>query len=62
MELRRAGSQPSQKDPVEYFTATVRIDPLNVPPAPTRALCAAVTFEPGAARSDTSVAMIRSAQ
>lgn len=48
MELKRAGSQPSVKGPVEWFTGTVRIDPLNSPPAPARASCAAVTFEPGA--------------
>jgi quercetin dioxygenase-like cupin family protein len=48
MELKRAGSQPSQKGPAEYFTGTVRIDPLNSPPSPARALTAYVTFEPGA--------------
>ena len=48
MELKRAGSQPSQKGPDDYFTGTVRIDPLNNPPAPARVSCAAVTFEPGA--------------
>jgi quercetin dioxygenase-like cupin family protein len=29
MELKRAGSQPSQKGPSEYFTGAVRIDPLT---------------------------------
>lgn len=48
MELKRAGSQPSQKGPESYFTGTVRIDPLNAPPAPARVSCASVTFEPGA--------------
>jgi quercetin dioxygenase-like cupin family protein len=48
MELKRAGSQPSQKPPAENFTGIVRIDPLNAPPAPARVSCAAVTFEPGA--------------
>jgi len=48
MKLMRAGSQPSQKGPEDYFTGTVRIDPLNVPPEPARHSCAAVTFEPGA--------------
>ncbi len=48
MELKRAGSQPSQKGPDDYFTGAVRIDPLNNPPAPARVSCAAVTFEPGA--------------
>ena len=48
MELKRAGSQRSVKGPAEWFTGTVRIDPLNAPPAPARHSCAAVTFEPGA--------------
>ena len=38
MELKRAGSQPSAKGPADWFTGTVRIDPLNAPPAPARAL------------------------
>jgi quercetin dioxygenase-like cupin family protein len=48
MELKRAGSQPSQKGPVEYFTGTVRIDPLHAPSSPARTMTAYVTFEPGA--------------
>src|SRR5262249_21740791 len=28
MEIRRSGSQPSGKGPAEYFTGTVRVDPL----------------------------------
>jgi quercetin dioxygenase-like cupin family protein len=48
MEFKRAGAQPSQKGPAEYFTGTVRIDPLNTPSAPARAVTAYVTFEPGA--------------
>jgi quercetin dioxygenase-like cupin family protein len=48
MELKRAGSLPSQKGPAEYFTGIVRIDPLNSAPAPARVSCASVTFEPGA--------------
>ncbi|WP_404477943.1 cupin domain-containing protein [Novosphingobium sp. BL-52-GroH] len=48
MILKRAGSQPSQVAPSEYFTGTVRLDPLSAPPAPARHSCAAVTFEPGA--------------
>jgi quercetin dioxygenase-like cupin family protein len=48
MELKRAGSQPSQKGPAEFFTGTVRIDPLNAPSAPARTMTAYVTFEPGA--------------
>jgi len=48
MALKRAGSQPSMKGPAAHFTGTVRIDPLNAPPAPARASAASVTFEPGA--------------
>jgi len=48
MEIKRIGSQPSGKGPAEYFTGTVRIDPLNSPPEPARVAMALVTFEPGA--------------
>jgi len=48
MYLKPAGSQPSQTGPEAYFTGTVRIDPLNAPPAPARGSLASVTFEPGA--------------
>lgn len=48
MEIKRNGTQPSGKGPAEYFTGQVRIDPLNSPPEPARAVMALVTFEPGA--------------
>jgi quercetin dioxygenase-like cupin family protein len=48
MEIKRSGTQPSGKGPAEYFTGTVRIDPLNSPPEPARVAMALVTFEPGA--------------
>ena len=48
MEIKRNGSQPSGKGPAEYFTGTVRIDPLFEAPDPARARGASVTFEPGA--------------
>jgi quercetin dioxygenase-like cupin family protein len=48
MEIKRSGSQPSGKGSPDYFTGTVRIDPLNSAPAPARAVAASVTFEPGA--------------
>ena len=48
MELKRAGSQPSVKGPADWFTGTVRIDPLYNAPQPARVSCATVTFEPGA--------------
>src|SRR5476649_4458 len=48
MEIKRSGSQPSGKGPADWFTGTVRIDPLFQPIAPARAIGASVTFEPGA--------------
>jgi quercetin dioxygenase-like cupin family protein len=48
MEIARSGSEPSRKGPPEWFTGTVRIDPLFQAPAPARAAGNAVTFEPGA--------------
>lgn len=48
MDIKRAGSQPSGKGPAEWFTGTVRIDPLFSAPDPARAAGALVTFEPGA--------------
>ena len=48
MDIKRCGSQPSGKGPAEYFTGTVRIDPLFETPDPARARGASVTFEPGA--------------
>lgn len=47
-EIQRSGSQPSGKAPAEWFTGTVRIDPLFQAPAPARVAGASVTFEPGA--------------
>jgi len=48
MDIKRVGSQPSGKGPADWFTGTVRIDPLFQATAPARAAGAAVTFEPGA--------------
>jgi quercetin dioxygenase-like cupin family protein len=48
MDIMRSGSQPSGKGPTDWFTGTVRIDPLFTAPAPARVTGAAVTFEPGA--------------
>jgi quercetin dioxygenase-like cupin family protein len=48
MEIKRCGSQPSGKGPADYFTGTVRIDPLFDARDPQRVLVASVTFEPGA--------------
>ena len=48
MKITRAGSQPSSKGPADWFSGTVRIDPLFSAAAPARVAGAAVTFEPGA--------------
>ncbi len=48
MDVKRNGSQPSGKGPAEYFTGTVRVDPLFQGHDPARASGAYVTFEPGA--------------
>ena len=48
MDIKRVGSQPSVKGPAEYFTGTVRIDPLFDAADPARVVGASVTFEPGA--------------
>jgi len=36
MEIRRSGSQPSTKGPADWFTGTVRVDPLFEAPEPAR--------------------------
>src|SRR5712691_10478970 len=48
MDIKKSGTQPSGKGPAEYFTGTVRIDPLAQAAAPARVLAVSVTFEPGA--------------
>ena len=48
MEIKRVGSQASGKGPTDWFTGTVRIDPLFQPSDPARIGGASVTFEPGA--------------
>ena len=48
MDIKRSGSQPSGKGSADYFTGTVRVDPLFEAPGPARVRGASVTFEPGA--------------
>ncbi len=48
MIIHRAGSRPSNTPNPDYFTGTVRMDPLISTPAPARLNAIAVTFEPGA--------------
>jgi quercetin dioxygenase-like cupin family protein len=47
MEIKLNGSQASGKGPSEWFTGTVRIDPLFQAPDPRRVGISNVTFEPG---------------
>ena len=48
MEIARVGTQPSAKGPEDWFTGTVRIDPLFPVRPPSRIAGNQVTFEPGA--------------
>ena len=49
MEIKRNGTQASVRGPADWFTGTVRIDPLFLKADdPARATGASVTFEPGA--------------
>jgi quercetin dioxygenase-like cupin family protein len=48
MEIKRNGSQPSGKGPGDYFSGSVRIDPLFQALDPARVTGSCVTFEPGA--------------
>ena len=48
MKIKRSGSQPSNQGPADWFTGSVRIDPLLQANPPARAVGASVTFEPGA--------------
>ena len=48
ISITRSGSQPSGKGPAEYFTGSVRVDPLFKANDPSRTSGALVTFEPGA--------------
>ena len=46
MEIKRNGSEASRKGPADWFTGSVRIDPLFQAPEPARVGGAHVTFEP----------------
>jgi quercetin dioxygenase-like cupin family protein len=48
MDVKPNGSRPSAKGPADWFTGTVRINPLFDAPQPARVAGASVTFEPGA--------------
>ena len=46
--IARSGSQPSSQGQAEYFTGSVRVDPLFAVEEPSRMAGARVTFEAGA--------------
>ena len=48
MEIKRSGSEASRRGPADWFTGSVRIDPLFQAPEPARVTGAHVTFEPSA--------------
>lgn len=48
MDIQRSGARPSETGPAEYFTGTVRLDPLFQAAPPARVAGAKVTFSPGA--------------
>lgn len=48
MKITRSGANASVKGPANWFTGTVRIDPMSDAEAPGRAGVGHVTFEPGA--------------
>ena len=48
MDIKRSGSEASRQGPADWFSGTVRIDPLFQAPEPARVSGAHVTFEPGA--------------
>ncbi len=48
MKITRADDRPSRPGPADWFTGTVRFDPLAVAEAPGRTVANLVTFEPGA--------------
>jgi quercetin dioxygenase-like cupin family protein len=48
MEIKASGSRSSSGAPANYFTGSVRLDPLIEAPDPARVRAVHVTFEPGA--------------
>ena len=48
MEIERNGSRPSTKGPQDYFSGSVRVEPVFQVGDPMRLNAGSVTFEPGA--------------
>ena len=59
MEIRRSGSQPSGKGPADYFTGTVRVDPLFSPPDPARVAAPWSPSNPARGRPGTRIRSAR---
>jgi quercetin dioxygenase-like cupin family protein len=48
MEIKRHGSRPEDPVSPDYFTGSVRLEPLQKAPEPGRVVVVSVTFDPGA--------------
>ncbi|MGV3721071.1 MAG: (R)-mandelonitrile lyase [Actinomycetota bacterium] len=48
MDIKRSDSRSSGDGPAEYFSGSVRVEPLFQAPEPARVVGASVTFQPGA--------------
>jgi quercetin dioxygenase-like cupin family protein len=48
MDIARSGALPSHKGSADYFSGSVRVEPLLQASSPARVAGASVTFEPGA--------------
>jgi quercetin dioxygenase-like cupin family protein len=48
VDIKRKGSQPSNKGPAQWFTGEAHIERMNQATAPARASVSSVTFQPGA--------------
>jgi len=59
MDIMRSGSRPSGKGPSDWFTGTVRIDPLFSAPAPARVAGATVTLSPAPGQRGTPIRSAR---
>ena len=55
MDIKRNGTQPSGKGPADWFTGTVRIDPLFKAPDPARVAAPASRSSPARARPGTRI-------
>jgi hypothetical protein len=59
MDIKRSGSQPSAKGSSDWFTGTVRVDPLFDAPAPARVPAPASLSSPARERHGTLTRLVR---